>query len=167
MEWKLVSPMFTMIQHNCARSYGWTMALLEMGVEQEADVVCLQEPTRERAGIGINHWADDIRTRKREWSVVPKGSSLTMTQRTDLSKNAGDNVIDVDINMMGEKMIRIINIYDLRVREPGERSPRRQNWLNISRWGGAVWYTSETSTTTVNSGIEGTQNGGKPNTWKR
>jgi hypothetical protein len=36
------------IQHNCGRSYGWTMAALEMGVEQNAEVVCLQEPPRER-----------------------------------------------------------------------------------------------------------------------
>jgi len=35
-------PMIRVIQHNCARSYEWTIAALETGVERRADVVCLQ-----------------------------------------------------------------------------------------------------------------------------
>jgi len=39
--------MISVIQHNCARSYEWTIAALETGVKRRADVVCLQEPPRE------------------------------------------------------------------------------------------------------------------------
>ena len=69
--------MFKVIQHNCARSYVWAIAALETGVERKANVVCLQEPLRERAGSGISHSAYDIRKRKRVWTGVRKGSSLT------------------------------------------------------------------------------------------
>jgi hypothetical protein len=34
--------MIRVIQHNCARSYEWTIAALETVVERRADVVCLQ-----------------------------------------------------------------------------------------------------------------------------
>jgi len=53
--------MFRSIQHNCARSYVWTMAALETGMERKADVVAVQEPPRERVGIGISHPAHEIR----------------------------------------------------------------------------------------------------------
>jgi hypothetical protein len=53
--------MIRVIQHNCARSYKWTIGALEMGVEHRADVVCLQEPPRERGGIGISQSAYEIR----------------------------------------------------------------------------------------------------------
>jgi len=66
--------MFRAIQHNSARSYVWTMAGLEMVVERKADVVSLQEPPRERTGIGLSHPAYEIRERKRVWMVVRKGS---------------------------------------------------------------------------------------------
>jgi hypothetical protein len=53
--------MIRVIQHNCARSYEWTIAALEMGVERRPDVVCLQEAPRERGGIGISHSAYEMR----------------------------------------------------------------------------------------------------------
>jgi len=49
--------MIRVIQHNCARSYKWTIAVLEPGVERRADIVCLPEPPRERGDIGISHLA--------------------------------------------------------------------------------------------------------------
>jgi len=51
--------MIGVIQHNCTRSYEWTIAELETGVERRVDVVCLEEPQRERAGggNGISHSA--------------------------------------------------------------------------------------------------------------
>jgi len=63
--------------------------------------VCLQEPLRERAGIGISHLAYEIRKRKRVWTAVCKESGLITNERTDLSKNAGDDVIVVDIKRRG------------------------------------------------------------------
>jgi len=56
--------MIRVIQHICARSYELTMAALETGVERRADVVCLQEPPRERGEIGISYSGYEIRKRK-------------------------------------------------------------------------------------------------------
>jgi hypothetical protein len=39
-----------------------------------------------------------------------------MNERTDVSKNAGDNVIVANLVRQGEKMLRIVNIYDQRAR---------------------------------------------------
>ena len=72
--------------------------------------------------------AYDIRKRKRVWTVVSKGSSLTTNERIDLSRNAGDDIIVVDIKRRGEKMIRIVNISDQKAREIGERPARRLDW---------------------------------------
>jgi hypothetical protein len=130
------SPMFRAIQHNCARSYVWTMAALATGVERKADMVCLQEPPREREGVGISHPAYDIRKRKRVRTVVRKRSSFATNERTDLSKNALGDVIVVDINRRGEKMTRIVNIYDQKEGETGERQVRKLNWQRIIRQGG-------------------------------
>ena len=55
--------MIRAMQHNCARSYEWTITALETGVECKADGVCLLEPPRERAGVGISHLAYGIRKR--------------------------------------------------------------------------------------------------------
>jgi len=66
------------IQHNCARSYEWTIAALETGVERRAEVVCLQEPPRERGGIGISHLAYEIRKTKRVWTAIRRGSGLVV-----------------------------------------------------------------------------------------
>jgi len=75
--------MIRVIQHMCARSYEWTIAALETGVECRVDVVCLQEPPRERGGIGISHSAYEIRKRKRVWMAIQRGSSLVVDDRTD------------------------------------------------------------------------------------
>jgi hypothetical protein len=73
-------------------------------------------PPREGAGSGISHSVYDIRKRKKVWTVVWKESDLTMNERTDVSKNAGDNVIVANLIRQGEKMLRIVNIYDQRAR---------------------------------------------------
>ena len=43
--------------------------MLETGVEHRVDVVCLQEPLRERerGGIGISHSAYEIRKKKKNY----------------------------------------------------------------------------------------------------
>jgi hypothetical protein len=53
--------MIRAVQHNCVRSYAWTMVAPEMGVEQKADLAVWQEPPEERRGIGISHLAFEIR----------------------------------------------------------------------------------------------------------
>jgi len=63
--------MIRAIQHNCARSYRWTMAALETGVDRKADLVLLQEPLGDKGRIGISHTAYGIRKRKTVWTAVP------------------------------------------------------------------------------------------------
>jgi hypothetical protein len=89
--------MIRVIQHNCARSYEWTIAALEMGVEPRADVVCLQDPRREKGGIGDSHSANQIRNRKCGWTATGRLSGLMVNEWTDLSTGANDNVIAMDV----------------------------------------------------------------------
>jgi hypothetical protein len=102
--------MIRVIQHNCARSYEWTIAALETGVERRADIVCLQEPPRERGGIGISHSAYEIRKRKTVWTVIPRGSGLVVDEQMDLSRGANEDVIATDVRRKGERIPRIVNV---------------------------------------------------------
>jgi hypothetical protein len=68
--------------------------------------------------------------------VVPKGSGFETNERTELSENALCDVIVVDIKRMGEKMTRIVNIYDQKEWETAERPARRLSWQRIIRQGG-------------------------------
>jgi hypothetical protein len=130
--------MIRVIQHNCARSYEWTIAALETGVERRADVVCLQEPPRERGNIGISHSAYEIRERKRVWTAIRRGSGLVVDERTDLSRGANDDVIATDVRRRGEKITRIVNVYDQRDGQSGERPAQKLNWQRVIRQGGTV-----------------------------
>jgi len=118
--------MIRAIQHNCARSYEWTIAALKTGVERRADVVCLQEPPRGRKGFEIKHTAYEIRKRNRVWTAVGKGSGDAVDKRTDLSKGGNDDVIVTDIQRRGEKVIRIVNICDQKDTQSRERPARKQ-----------------------------------------
>jgi hypothetical protein len=114
--------MLNAIQHKCTRSYIWTMAALETGVEWKADEVCLLEPLRDTAGIRVIHSAYDIGKIKRMWTAVRSGSCLSRNERSHLKRIADEDVIGVDIKTRGKKMKRTVNIYDLRVWETDERS---------------------------------------------
>jgi endonuclease/exonuclease/phosphatase family metal-dependent hydrolase len=130
--------MIRAIQHNCARSYEGTIAALETGVERRVDVVCLQEPPRERKGFEIMHKADERRKRKRVWMAVRKGSGLAVDERTDLSKGGNDDVIVTDVRRRGEKVTRIVNIYDQKDTQSRERPARKLRWQRIIRQGCTV-----------------------------
>jgi len=56
-----------------------------------------------------------------------------MKERTELNKNAGNNIIVVATRRKGEKTIMIVMIYDQRARETGERPARRLDWQKIIR----------------------------------
>jgi len=103
--------------HNCVRSYVSAMAMLQPCVDRVVDVVCLQETPRERAGSRISHAANDFRKGKSVWTAARKGSSLRTNEQSEFSKNAGHDIIVINIKSRGEKMIRIVNIYDQRARE--------------------------------------------------
>jgi len=96
--------MIRVIQHNCARSYEWTFAALETGLECSADVLCLKEPLRERGGIGISHLAYEIRNRKRVWTAIQRESGLVVDARTDLSRGANEDVIATDVWRTGQRI---------------------------------------------------------------
>jgi endonuclease/exonuclease/phosphatase family metal-dependent hydrolase len=130
--------MIKAIQHNCDRSYEWTIAALETGIERNADVVCLQEPPRERGGLGISHSAYEIRKRKRVWTAIRKGSGLVVDDRTDLSRGANNDVIVTDVRRRAEKITRIVNVYDQKDTQSGERPARKLNWQSVIRQGGTV-----------------------------
>jgi endonuclease/exonuclease/phosphatase (EEP) superfamily protein YafD len=116
------------------------MAALETGVERKADLVMLQEPPEERGGIGISHSAYEIRKQKRVWTAVRKGSGLATDERTNLSRGTNDDVIVTDVKRRGEKMTRVINIYDQRDVRTRERQARKINWSRIirQRGGGTI-----------------------------
>jgi len=125
--------MIEAVQHHCARLYTWTIAALETGVERRAEVVCLQEPPRERKGFEIRHTAYEIRKRKRVWTAVRKESSLAVDERTDLSKGGNDDVKVTDVRRRGEKVTRIVNIYDQKDTMSRQRPARKLRWQRIIR----------------------------------
>jgi hypothetical protein len=113
---------------------------LEAGVERRADVVCLQEPPRERerGGVGISHSAYEIRKRKRVWTAIRRGSGLLVDEWTDLSTGANEDVIATDVRRRGERITRIVNVYDQKNTRSGERPARKLDWRRVIRQGSTV-----------------------------
>jgi len=120
--------MIRAIQHNCARSSAWTLAALGTGVDGKAAVLLLQEPPGEKGRIGIRRLVYEISKRKRVWTAVRKGSGLATDELTDLSRGMNDDVVVTDVARRGEKMTRIINGYDQRGLQTGERRARKRIW---------------------------------------
>jgi endonuclease/exonuclease/phosphatase family metal-dependent hydrolase len=132
--------MIRVIQQNCARSYEWTIAALDTGVERRAEVVCLQEPPRVRGEIRINHSAYDIRKRQTVWTAIRKESGLVVDERMHFSRGANDDVIATDVRRRCEKIKRICDIYDQKDARSGERERPAQklHWEKLIRQGGTV-----------------------------
>jgi hypothetical protein len=97
------------------------IAALETRVEPRADVVCLQEPPRDRGEIGISHSAYERRTRNSVWTTIWKGSGLVVDDWTDVSRGANEDVIATDVWRRTEKIMRIVIVYDERDAQSGER----------------------------------------------
>jgi len=116
----------------------WTMAALETGVDRKADVVLLQEPPGEKGRIGISHPPYEMKKRKTGWTAVRKGCGLDTDERTDLSRGANNDVMVTDVKRRGDKMPRIINVYDQRNIQTGERRARKVNWHRAIRQGGCT-----------------------------
>jgi len=83
-----------------------------MGVKRKAGVVCSQGPPRDRGGVGITHSAYKIRNRKMVYTAIRKGSGLLVDERMDSCRGANDDVIVTNVRRRGEKITRILNIYD-------------------------------------------------------
>ena len=59
--------------------------------------------------------------------MVRKGGGLAPDQRTDQGSGANDDVMGTDLKRRGEKMTRIINVYNQRDVQTGERRARKLN----------------------------------------
>jgi hypothetical protein len=114
LKWEPWLPIIRAMQLICAGSYKWTIAALETQVECTAEVVCLQKPPRKRGrgGVGISHSAYEIRKEiTLQWAIQLRGG-LAVNEQTDLSRGAIYDLIISDIRKRGEKISRIVNIYN-------------------------------------------------------
>jgi len=130
--------MIRAIQHNSASLYKWTIVALETWVEPTADVVCLQQPQREMGGVEISYHVYKIRKRERVCTVIRMGGGLVVDERKDGSWGANNNVMDTDIRRRGEKITMIVNSYDQRDTESGEKQVRNSNRQRVIRHGRTV-----------------------------
>jgi len=130
--------MIRAVQHDLARSYCWTMAALETGVEQKADLVLLQEPLEDRGGIEISHSAHEIRKQMTVWTAVCKRSGLATDQQPHLSRGANNDLVVTDVQRRREKMTGMINIYDQNAVRTEDRQERKINWCGIIRQRGGT-----------------------------
>jgi len=72
------------------------------------------------------------------WTAIRKGIGLVVDERTDLSRGANDNVIVTDVTRRGEKIPRIVNVYDQRDTLSGQRQAQKVNWQSVIGQGGTV-----------------------------
>lgn len=59
-------------------------------------------------------------------------------ERKDFSRGATNNVIVTVVRMRGEKLTRMVNVYNQKDTESGERPARKLNWQCITRNGANV-----------------------------
>jgi len=69
----------------------------------------------------------------RVWTAVRVGRGLATEKRIDHSRGTNDNVIVTDVNRRGEKMTKVINIYDQRDMRTRERHARKIHCSSIIR----------------------------------
>lgn len=104
------------------------------------DIVCLQEPPRERKGFEIRHTEYEIRNRKRVWMAMHKGGSLAVEEQMDLSNGCNDDIIVTDIWRREEKVTRTVNGYDQKDTVKRETSPESKMVVNhLARRHRAHW----------------------------
>jgi hypothetical protein len=85
------------IQHNCARSYRWTLAELDAAVDRKADFVLLHEAPAEKGKIRSRDPVYDIGKCKSHSTAVRVRPGLASEAQTDLSSGANDNVMVTDV----------------------------------------------------------------------
>jgi len=74
------------------------------------------------------HLGCEIIKQKRVWMAVHKGSGHATDDQTDLSRAAHDDVMVTHVKRRGEKMTRIINVYDQTDVQTAERQVSKRNW---------------------------------------
>jgi hypothetical protein len=68
-----------------------------------------------------------------------KGSGLVVDERTDQSRGANDDVIATDLRRRGEKITRIVKIYNQKDVRLEERPARKVDGQRVIRQGGIVF----------------------------
>jgi len=86
-----------------------------------------------KKGFGISHSTYKIRKWKIVWAAVCKGSSFSIDEWTDLSRDANDEVIGTDVNRTDGRKTMMIDIYDQRVAQTTERKARKIHWHKVFR----------------------------------
>lgn len=81
----------------------------------------MQEPPRERKAVGIIYSAYTIGKGERVWMTIQKWSGLVVDEQTELNRGANHDVIVTDIRRRGDKITRIVIIYNESVIQSGER----------------------------------------------
>jgi hypothetical protein len=64
---------------------------------------------------------------------------LVVHKRTDLSRGANEDVIATDVRRRGERIMRMVNIYDQKNTHSGERPARKLDWRRVNRQGSTVF----------------------------
>jgi hypothetical protein len=70
--------------------------------------------------------------------AIRRGSGLVVDEQTDLSRGANEDVIATDIRRRGERITRIVNIYDQKNMHSGERPAQKLDWQRVFGQGSTV-----------------------------
>jgi len=70
--------------------------------------------------------------------AIRKGSGLVVGERTGLSSGANDDIILTAVRRRGEMIRRIVNVYDQRDTQSGEKQAQKVNWQSVILQGGTV-----------------------------
>jgi hypothetical protein len=65
-------------------------------------------------------------------------SSVVVDQQTDLSRDANEDIIATDVRRRGERITRMVNIYNQKNMDLGERPVRKLDWQRVIRQGHTV-----------------------------
>jgi len=88
------------------------MAAPEIGVDEKADLIHVQEPPGEKARVEVNHLADNMGKRNRVCNMVRACRSLPTDVWSRLRRGSNDNVTVLNVNRRGEMITKFINVYD-------------------------------------------------------
>lgn len=92
------------LQHNCRKAYATTIAALELGLQLETDIVCLQEPyisTEFRHGSYLLYWPE---------RGDRKSARVVIAVRRELLNK---KVIDARIDLLNHPYLMIVDVWDL------------------------------------------------------
>ena len=63
---------------------------------------------------------------------------MEVDEQTDLSRGANEDVIAAEVRGRGERITRMVNIYDQKNTQSGERTARKLDWRRVIRQGNTV-----------------------------